>query len=155
MYSAFQEPIAAPAIDVGRTDPAARLCGGVDLERRSAMRALTERDDAVINGLNALLGIILAVSPWLVGFSTVQVPTWVAVLSGLVIAGVSAAAFLRMLEWEERVNFVAGLYAMGAPWLFGFAGERAATWTFVLIGLAVTALAVIELWRIRVGPRIG
>ncbi len=117
------------------------------------MKALTERDDTVINGLNAVLGMLLVVSPWLFGFAAAQAATWVAVISGLVIAGVSAAAFMRMLEWEERVNFVAGLYVMGAPWLFGFSQVTSAMWTHLLIGLAVTVLAIVELWRIRVGPR--
>jgi hypothetical protein len=42
---------------------------------------------------------------------------------------------------------------MGSPWLFGFTEVTSATWTHVMIGLAVTVLAIVELWRIRVsGP---
>ncbi|PVE20363.1 hypothetical protein DC522_32775 [Microvirga sp. KLBC 81] len=119
------------------------------------MRVLKTREDAAVNGLNAALGIILLIAPWLFGFAAAQAPAWTAWIGGLVIAGVSFAALLRMLEWEERINFVAGLYVMGAPWLFGFSGMPAATWTHVLIGLGVTVLAIIELWRIRVSMSAG
>lgn len=114
------------------------------------MSVLTERGDTAVNGLNAVLGIILLISPWLFGFAAAQAPAWTAWIGGLVIAAVSFAALLRMLEWEERISFVAGLCVMGAPWLFGFSGMPAATWTHVLIGLGITVLAVVELWRMRV-----
>jgi hypothetical protein len=125
--------------------------------RRTAMRTVTERNDAVINAVNVLMGLMLMSSPWVRGFATNRTATWVAGISGLVIAAASLTALLQLLvweeriEWEERVNAVAGLFIIGSPWLFGFAEVTSATWTYVLIGLVVTTLAVVELWRLHVG----
>jgi hypothetical protein len=130
----------------------APLDGGMDLGRRSAMNALTERQDAAINAVNAVLGAILLASPWLLNFTAEQVPTWNAVISGAVIAIVAFAAFTRMREWEEWIGLAIGLWAMVSPWLLGFAGSRPAMWTHVIIGLLVAALAGIELWRTHGTP---
>jgi hypothetical protein len=116
------------------------------------MSALTERQDAAINAVNAVLGAILLASPWLLDFRAAQVPTWNAVISGAVIAIVAFAAFTRMREWEEWIGLAIGLWAMVSPWLLGFAGLRPAMWTHIIIGLLVAALAAIELWKTHGTP---
>lgn len=113
---------------------------------------LTDREDAAINGVNAALGVILLISPWLVGFATEGTATWSAVIGGAVIAVTALAAFARLLEWEEWINLVAGLCVAVSPWLIGFASVRAATWTHLAIGLLVAVLAAIELWRLHGVP---
>jgi hypothetical protein len=120
------------------------------------MRTVIERNDAIINAVNVLIGLMLMSSPWVHGFATNRTATWMAGISGLVIAAASLAALLQLLvweeriKWEERVNAVAGVFIIGSPWLLGFAEVTSATWTHVLIGSVVTALAVVELWRLHV-----
>ncbi|WP_046864808.1 SPW repeat protein [Microvirga massiliensis] len=115
------------------------------------MKALWEREDAAINGLNAALGVILLISPSLLNFSVAPIATGTAVTGGIIIAMVAFAAFMRLLEWEEWVNLTTGLCVMFAPWLFEFAGMNSAAWTHTIIGLTVSALASVELWRLH-GP---
>ena len=67
------------------------------------MKALLEREDAAINGLNAALGVILLVSPWLLNFSVAPIATGTAATGGIIIAMVAFAAFMRMAEVPEKV----------------------------------------------------
>jgi hypothetical protein len=111
-----------------------------------------DREDAAINGMNAALGVILLISPWLLGFAAEPAATWSAVIGGAVIAAAALAAFTRLLEWEEWVNLVAGLCVAASPWLIGFASAAAATWTHLAVGLPVAVLAAVELWRLHGAP---
>ena len=87
--------------------------------RSLTVNPLADREDAAINGMNAALGVILLISPWLLGFAAEPAATWSAVIGG-VIAAAALAAFTRLLEWEEWVNLVAGLCVAASPWLIGF-----------------------------------
>jgi uncharacterized membrane protein HdeD (DUF308 family) len=115
-------------------------------------RALPEREDAAINAINAVLGIILLISPWLFGLRAIPLAGWNALFSGVVVAAVAFAAFTRPLEWEEWINLVIGLWLIISPWLLGFARANSALWTHVIIGLMVAALAAFELRRLHGRP---
>jgi heme/copper-type cytochrome/quinol oxidase subunit 3 len=116
------------------------------------MNPFDERTDTLINGINAALGAILLISPWLIGFEAVQTPTWTAVIGGGIIAVMALAAFARLLEWEEWVNLVTGLCVAASPWLLGFTTLASAAWTHIIIGLLVALLAAIELLRAHRAP---
>ena len=116
------------------------------------MNPLTDREDAAINGVNAALGVILLVSPWLIGFEAEGMATWTAIIGGAVIAIMAVAAFMRLLEWEEWINLVAGLCVAASPWLIGFTAVARAAWTHIIIGALVALLAAFELWRMRGTP---
>ncbi len=105
-----------------------------------------------INIVNAVLGVLLFVSPWLVGFREVQAASWNAWICGLAVLVFAAAAVADLQEWEEWVNGALGLWTIAAPWILGFAGTAMAMWTHVGIGLAVAVLAAVELWLIHSGP---
>ncbi len=111
-----------------------------------------DRQDDTINGVNVALGAILVWSPWLIGFEMDRVAMWTAVIGGTVITLVAVAAFLRVLEWEEWTNVVAGGCVAIAPWVFGFAPVGAAMWTHLILGALVALLAALELWRIHRAP---
>ena len=129
-----------------------RRCWGLDLERRSAMRALTERDDNILNGTTAILGLILLLCPWLLGFATVRSASWTAGTGGLVIAVISAAALSQRAEWHEWINLAAGLCLVASPWLFGFTDVTTAAVTHVVLGGLVAGLAAVEIWRFHSTP---
>jgi hypothetical protein len=115
-------------------------------------RALIEREDAAINAMSAVLGVILLISPWLFDFRSVPVAAWNASITGIAIGAFAFAAFIRPHAWEEWIDLAVGLWAMISPWLLGFAGVRSAMWAHVIVGLVVAALAAFELWRMHGTP---
>jgi hypothetical protein len=123
----------------------------LELERRSAMTSPTLSGDAVINRLTAILG-LLQISPWLFGFATVEVAAWTAGIGGIAVTVMSFAAFIDLREWKEWVCLMTGLFLVVSPRLLGFVGIASATWTHIVIGLLVTALATIEHWRLHGAP---
>ena len=100
--------------------------------------------DAVINRLTAILGLLLQVSPWLLGFATVEAAAWCAGIGGIVVTVMSFAAFMYLREWKEWVCLITALFLILSPWLVGFAGIASATWTHVVIGLLVTVLSALS-----------
>jgi hypothetical protein len=115
------------------------------------MTGLTVPNDAVINRLTAILGLLLQISPWVLGFATVDAAAWTAGIGGIVVTVMSFAAFIYLREWKEWVCLTTGLFLIISPWLLGFAQYASATWVHLTIGLLVTALAVTELRRLH-GP---
>src|SRR4051794_1894231 len=68
------------------------------LQRRPPM----ERWRSQTNLLNAMFGLLLFVSPWLLGFSGMG--AWNAWISGAVLIAVSMTAITYFAEWEEWVD---------------------------------------------------
>ncbi|QFU15042.1 SPW repeat protein [Microvirga thermotolerans] len=101
------------------------------------------------NVLGAVLGALLIVSPWLLGFSGEATALWSACVTGLLIGIAALAALVDLREWESWTALVLGLWAAAAPWVLGFSGVSAAMGVHVLVGLAVAALAAFELWMLR------
>jgi uncharacterized membrane protein HdeD (DUF308 family) len=116
------------------------------------MRALTERDDNLLNSITAILGLLLLLCPWLLGFASVKSASWTAGTGGIVIAVISAAALSQRAEWHEWVDLVAGLCLVASPWLFSFTDVTTAAVTHVVLGGLVAALAAIEIWRFHSTP---
>jgi hypothetical protein len=92
---------------------------------------------------NLILGLFLLASPWVVGYS--GQPMQNALISGVVIAGLSIAALAAFAQWEEWLNLLLGLWVLASPWLLGFQGTTAAT-VHIVVGILVAALAAIEIW---------
>jgi SPW repeat len=63
-----------------------------------------------------------------------------------------ASAALRFRDWKARTQIATGLWLAGTPWLFHFEGLSQLTRVHHLVGLAVAALAVVELWISRPAP---
>jgi hypothetical protein len=99
---------------------------------------------------NLVLGAILFVSPWIFGFEA-GTASENAVIVGIVIAVLAIAALAAFAVWEEWLNLVVGLWAVISPWVLGFQGTTAMT-VHVVIGIAVAALAGIEIWMTTQNP---
>lgn len=87
------------------------------------------------------LGLWLAVSPWLLGYSHVDAATGNAAFVGLAIALSShfeVSFDERAAEW---FTMAAGLWLVLAPFLLGFTAATAATLNAVAVGTLVAALA--------------
>lgn len=104
--------------------------------------------DRAINIVNAVLGGILFVSPWLFGFRAETVPTWNAWIGGGAALLIAVLAASRLQDWEEWLNLIAGLWIAASPWLLSFSGAFYAMWVHLLVGLCIAGLAAMEVWRI-------
>ena len=105
-----------------------------------------------INATNALLGLSLFLSPFLFGFTSEQIAAASAWLSGPLIACIAFIALTELEEWDEWTNLLLGFWVAISPWLFGFAGVTYAKWSHVAIGVTVSILAAVEIWRLHRGP---
>lgn len=70
--------------------------------------------------LNALLGILLFLSPWLMDFSSHGNAALSAQIAGAVIFSLAIAEMLAFNVWEEWIGCATGVWLLLAPWLFGF-----------------------------------
>jgi hypothetical protein len=110
------------------------------------------RTDMAINITNAVLGGILFLSPWLLGFGQ---ETWAALnarVSGGIVVLLALLALVRTHDWEEWLNVIAGLWIAGAPWLLWFEDVLSARWAHVVIGFCIVAIAAFELYRLYLEP---
>ncbi len=91
---------------------------------------------------NMLLGLCLAVAPWVMGFDTLTTPTLNAVAAGLALVALTMGALMMPSAWEEWGEAAVGLWMALSPWILGFGMAGPAMASFVVIGLAVLALAL-------------
>jgi hypothetical protein len=84
----------------------------------------------------------VALAPKLAGFEDEEVAAQLCRImsSGVAISAISTRAewgLLRVMPFTGHliVDFISGVFAAAAPWLFGFAGNARARNAFVLIGL--------------------
>lgn len=92
--------------------------------------------------VNLLIGIWLFVSPWVMGYSTVQAPALNAYVMGAALILLTAIALYIPRRWEEWVNSIIGLWMVVSPWILGFSAMTAVTWNAAIIGLAVLAISL-------------
>ncbi len=94
------------------------------------------------DGLNLLLGVWLAISPWALGYAAEVTPAWNAHIWGIVIAVVAAIALWTFQKWEEWINTAIGVWLIVSPWVLGFSALQTATWNHVIVGLLAAGLAL-------------
>ena len=99
---------------------------------------------------NLILGGVLFFSPWIFQFGAGRASEN-AHIAGIVIAVLAIAALAAFAIWEEWLNLIVGLWTLVSPWVLGFQGTRAMT-VSAIIGIAVAALAAIELWIMSQNP---
>jgi hypothetical protein len=111
-----------------------------------------ETTENAIDLVNAVLGVCLVLAPWALGFTGEVAATWNALIVGAAIALIALGALFAFREWEEWVNLALGVWAILAPWFFGFTTVAGATYAHVIIGLIVGVLAAFDLWIIHNRP---
>ena len=99
--------------------------------------------------INLICGVLLFISPWVLGFSGHMAAAWSAWVGGVVIAVMGAAALTQFAEWEDWVALIAGVLMIIAPWVMGFVAMYYAAWTFVILGVIVAAASVSEIWMVH------
>ena len=98
---------------------------------------------------NLVLAVCLFLSPWVLGYALEAAQSWNAWIVGVVLGALAIAALSVFAEWEEWVNLVLGAWLIVSPWVLGFAADRNAVWTDVVIGLLVAVMALWAVWDHR------
>jgi hypothetical protein len=122
------------------------------LKRRISMPiTVTNRktEETAIDVVNVVVGVCLALMPWLAGFTHDAPAATNAWLVGAAIALIAIGALVSFKEWEEWLNLALGVWAILAPWLLGFSPNRSATYAHLIAGAIVAVLAATELWLVR------
>jgi hypothetical protein len=91
---------------------------------------------------NLILGIWLAVSPWVLAYAMQETPAWNAHIVGVVVAVAAIATLVAFHKWEEWVNAALGLWLIVSPYLLGFANMRDALWNQIVVGVLIGGLAI-------------
>ncbi|MBA1158967.1 SPW repeat domain-containing protein [Microvirga mediterraneensis] len=103
-------------------------------------------DWTIVEAVDTTVAAILILSPWLFRYSDTAAATLSAVLVG---ALVIIATFIRdsvAWAWHSLATLVLGLCAIIAPWALEFSIIPNAVGTHVLAGMAIVAMAAINLW---------
>jgi hypothetical protein len=91
---------------------------------------------------NVVLGVLLFISPFVLGAMGVQTAAWTAWIGGvlLVIVGLYdlASPDQRTGQWIEGII---GVLLFISPWVLGFAGLTSMAWTAWIIGVLSVVLA--------------
>lgn len=117
------------------------------------MRIFENRtEDTVLNVLMVFLGAALFVTPWYLGLANESSAARNAWICGGAIAVIAVFALSKTYEWEEYLNLALGFWVAVAPWALGFADQQYAMGVHVVIGIAVAAMAGIELRQLN-APR--
>lgn len=102
------------------------------------MKPLKHWADAV----NAILGVWLVVSPWLLGYQDVSAAMWNASIVGVALIAVAMGAIFVPRAWEEWTECGLAAWLVASPWLLGFAAMQTAMLTAVATGVVIFALAL-------------
>ena len=116
------------------------------------------RKESALDVINLILGVGLLSTPWIFGFTSVEMASRNAWIMGAVIGVASVLALVLFTEWEEWTNLLLGLWVAISPWALSFhlLISETALRTYVALGLAVAVLAAVELWVVhRAPPRIA
>jgi hypothetical protein len=92
--------------------------------------------------VNALLGVWVIVSPWVLGFEGSSMAMSNAVIVGIALVATALGAVFVPRAWEEWTEAALGLWLVVSPWVLGFSGHREALLSMMIAGLAVVGLAV-------------
>lgn len=93
------------------------------------------------------LGLLIGLSPWIVGQPGGELPMLNAIAVGAVVLLLAESELVDLHRWEETGEILCGLWLIASPFVFGYAASgELATWHFALGGIVVL-LAVIELWQ--------
>lgn len=90
--------------------------------------------------INALLGIWLIISPWVVGFSSDSAAMTNFVIVGILLLIAALGASYVPKAWEEWCESVLGLWMVISPWLVRYSSNHAAKTDAVVAGIIVLIL---------------
>lgn len=117
------------------------------------MREQRWRKETIIDFIKLALAVFLILTPWVFGYTSANVASGNAWISGVVIGLTSIAAIINLAVWEEWVSLVTGLWVAISPWLLGYqATVTSAMRANAAIGIAIVLLVAVELAMIQRNP---
>ena len=117
------------------------------------MREQRWRKETIIDFIKLALAVFLILTPWVFGYTSANVASGNAWISGVVIGLASIAAIINLPVWEEWVSLVTGLWVAISPWLLGYqATVTSAMRANAAIGIAIVLLVAVELAMIQRNP---
>ena len=99
------------------------------------------------DGLSMLAGVLIVLTPWLVGPPYHHEIVVNAVLVGLVVLSLGQLQYVILQRWEEMAEMAAGLWLIASPFIFAYAGSGTLRYWHFALGALVVVLAVMELWQ--------
>lgn len=93
--------------------------------------------------ITGILGLLLGLSPFIFGFANQGIALWTNLVLGAVVVLVSLIGLTSMgadKRWMYWVIGLAGLLAIIAPFVLGYAGLASALWTSIIVGV------ILALW---------
>ena len=104
------------------------------------------------SGLNALAGLWLIVSPFVLSYSNLQNAMWNDIVLGVVIGAIALFRFSGAYTqaWLSWVNLVLGAWVFISPFVLGFTSNQVALWDNLIFGAVVFVLAG---WSALASPR--
>jgi len=113
--------------------------------------------ESAIDVIKLVLGLMLISTPWIFGFTSVEIASRNVWVAGAMISVASIMALVSFAEWEEWISLLLGLWVADSPWALSFdlTISDTALRALTALGLLVVALAAVELWiKHRTPPRI-
>lgn len=108
--------------------------------------------------ITGLLGLLLGLAPFVLGFAGYGVALWVNLILGVLILVISAVALSTNWpesRWPQWLLAVGGLVAVVAPFIFGYSGVSAALWTDVVLGVLLMVIGGAYAMRAQPTARAG
>lgn len=96
---------------------------------------------------SAGLGVLIVLSPGLLGSDVAAAVAVSAGLAGVLITMLALLEIMSLQRWEEVLELVCGLWVVASPFVFGYGG--ALRLSHFVLGAAVVLLALLELWQDR------
>ncbi len=94
----------------------------------------------------SVLGLALAMAPFVLGYGASTAAVWTSIILGLAIAlsaGYKAVA-KDAGKWENWVVVIAGVLTAVAPFVLGFSGISSALWSCIFLGGLAAILAIYQ-----------
>ncbi len=100
----------------------------------------------------AVIGVALALTPWVLGFTAALAAALNGWIVGAAIALLAVATLFRANQWAPWAHLALGVWAIAAPFLLSFSAITAAFGAHMIAGILVAAIAALELWFIHNRP---
>jgi len=101
-----------------------------------------------MNWVTAILGIALAIAPFVFGYTSTPWALWTSLILGVVVA-------ILGYKHSYKAAAILGLVVFLAPWVLGFSGVSGAAWVCWILGGAVAILAGIRGFFSKEAGRTG
>ena len=97
--------------------------------------------------VNALVGLVVMLSPWWLEFTDSMAASVNAVVVGLALIATATGAILVPRPWEEWTEAALGIWLIMSPWMLQYALERGNRLVMVALG---TVIVLIATWTLLV-----